>query len=333
MSRLYDVSVVIAQYNPSYDLVIKTISSIINQKKVNIEIIIADDGSSKDFFIETEEYFKSHMFQSYKFTKCETNQGTCLNVKKAVEAANGEYVKLISPGDYLYDEDTLHEWYCYCKDNSILVSYGTAVYHQLIDNEIKIIERKTTRPALNYLYKLDNKNIDGMIIDNIVLCDCILGAAYLCKKDILEKYLNEICGKIRFCEDFSYRLMLLDGERITWFNKPVVYYSYGDGVSNKKDKNGKSLLYSDEIAFDKILSERSMALEISQKVQKFINKKNSNTTRNRILSFVIFPKALYYRVLRLIMMWLGLTKSECNISKKYVELIQSERGKVNNAGD
>lgn len=324
MSETYDVSIVIAQYNPNFSSVIKTIKSVIKQKKIKMEVIIADDGSKIDYFCEIEEYFINHNFRDYKFSKCENNFGTCININKAVDIANGEYIKLISPGDYLYDENTLSDWYSFCKKNSVLISYGSAVYYHIIDGKMKVFEKRSTQPTLNYLYRLGNNNFSGKIIDNIVLCDCILGASYFCERKILKEYLSEICGKIKFCEDFSYRLMLLDGQQIVWYNRPVIYYSYGDGISSKSDKNGNPLLRSDEIAFDMVISKRKMNTEISRRVQKYCRNKYANRVKSRLLSFIYFPEALLYRIIRLYLKWFGKAKSCCTLNEEFVELIQNK---------
>lgn len=322
MKMLYDVSVIIAQYKPDFNSLVKTIRSVIGQKKVSVQIIIADDGSEQDYFDKTEEYLKAHNFNDYKFSKCETNCGTCINFKNAVAIAEGEYIKPISPGDYLYDENTLYNWITFCKNNNVLISYGIPVYYKYIDNELIAFEKKLTQPALNYLYKINNENFSGRVLDNIVLCDCILGASYLCENRIFKKYITEISGTIRFCEDFSYRLMLLDGESIIWYDKAVIYYRYGEGISNKKDIGGNPLLRQDEIAFDKLLAEREMKTDIGDNIQKYMRKKSNNRIKNRLMSFVLFPKALIYRVIRFYFKCTGQSKSYCVLNRKFVDYIE-----------
>lgn len=333
MQKKYDVSIVVAQYNPDCGLLIKTIKSIIEQKNVRIQIIIADDGSKVDYFNIIENYLKKHGFYDYKFTKCDINSGTCINVRNAVEIADGEYVKLISPGDYLYEENTLHNWYKFCKKHNVIISYGTAIYYQEKNRKMQIIQKRCTQPALNYLYKIENDDLKGKVVDNLVLCDCILGASYLCERRILEIYMNEICGRIKFCEDFSYRLMLLDGQRIVWYEKPVIYYSYGDGISSKSDSDGSPMLKRDEIEFDKLISQRKMKSNIGRKLQKFSRKKRESSIEDRLLSFIYFPKALYYRFVRLILIKMGRTRTCQNVNNAFMKCIQREEVEKNNAGD
>lgn len=322
MSRLYDVSVIVAQYNPDFSSVIRTIRSVIGQNNVAVQIIIADDGSKQDYFHDIESLFKAYGFKDYKFSKCDENCGTCINFKRAIDIADGKYIKPISPGDYLYDANTLHDWISFCEDNNIMISYGVSVYYQYIDDELRAFEKQITQPALNYLYSIDNKDFVGKVIDNIILCDCILGASYLCEKDILNRYVTEISGIVKYCEDFSYRLMLLDGQSIVWFDRPVIYYSYGDGISSKKDKNGNPLLRRDERAFEHIILKRNAKTKIGRKVQRYIKSKFINRIGSRLMSFVWFPRALIYRILRGYLKWRGKSKSCCVIDSEFVEYIQ-----------
>lgn len=49
--REYEVSVVVASYNPQIEKLLFTIKSIVNQKNVDIQIVITDDGSFENIFM------------------------------------------------------------------------------------------------------------------------------------------------------------------------------------------------------------------------------------------------------------------------------------------
>ena len=57
-----DVSVVFVQYNPDFKKTLLSLYALINQKDVNFEIIIADDGSKRDYFQEIRSFFQKHNF-------------------------------------------------------------------------------------------------------------------------------------------------------------------------------------------------------------------------------------------------------------------------------
>ena len=50
MKNKYDVSIIVATYNPDLNKLMSTLLSIIIQKGIKFEIIVTDDGSQKDYF-------------------------------------------------------------------------------------------------------------------------------------------------------------------------------------------------------------------------------------------------------------------------------------------
>ena len=104
-NKMYKVSVIVVMYNPIPEKLWLTLNSIINQEKVDLEIVIADDGSKNNLFDAIEEYMKKNDFSNYKFVYHKQNQGTVLNCYDGVNQASGDYIKLISPGDLLISKD------------------------------------------------------------------------------------------------------------------------------------------------------------------------------------------------------------------------------------
>ena len=58
MQNKYEISVLVLTYNFIYNNLIKTLDSIISQKNINFEIVIADDGSENNHKKEIIDYFK-----------------------------------------------------------------------------------------------------------------------------------------------------------------------------------------------------------------------------------------------------------------------------------
>ena len=67
---LYDVSALILTYNPNFEKLIYTLNSFMLQKNIKLQIVIADDGSNKDYFNEIRQYFKERDFGDYKLMCC-----------------------------------------------------------------------------------------------------------------------------------------------------------------------------------------------------------------------------------------------------------------------
>ena len=128
-------SIIVATYNPNYTKLFQTLNSIIVQKKCSFEIIIADDGS-KDFDISLiKEWFKEKKFDNYNIIAEHKNLGTVKNFYNGLKKANGEYIKFISPGDMLYDNDVLYKSYVFLKKNNYNIIFGKTVYYRFIDNK------------------------------------------------------------------------------------------------------------------------------------------------------------------------------------------------------
>ena len=125
----YDVSVVVLSYHPEFAKEKQTILSAIYQKGISVQIIVADDGSEKNYRQELEELFSARGFVDYKLVMNEKNQGTIANYISALRAAEGEYTKAISPGDYLTGETVLRDWINYLRKEKTDWSFSEAIYY------------------------------------------------------------------------------------------------------------------------------------------------------------------------------------------------------------
>ena len=61
----YSVAVTVGTYNPIWKKLEATLRSILQQKNVNFQIIISDDGSKYNCFNEAKELFKKYGFSDY----------------------------------------------------------------------------------------------------------------------------------------------------------------------------------------------------------------------------------------------------------------------------
>ena len=133
------VTVCVLTYNPDWVKFRNTLRSIICQKSVDFDIVVSDDGSKDDCFDKAELFFNENGFSSYKLVKKTENQGTVKNAISALQHTRGKYVKLISPGDLLYDENVLAEFVDFAEHNPAAAYFGNAVYYSLENtNRIKI---------------------------------------------------------------------------------------------------------------------------------------------------------------------------------------------------
>ena len=142
------VSVLVLSYNSDIKKLYLTLQSIVKQTIDAFEIVVADDGSKENHKEELIEYFKSCGFTNYKLVMNEENKGTVQNILSGLQYCEGEYVKPISGGDCLYDEDTLHKMYDFMKDNSLDYCHGLVRGYCMTENyEIKEVSYGQTVQA------------------------------------------------------------------------------------------------------------------------------------------------------------------------------------------
>lgn len=323
VNKVYDITVIVLTYNSDVSSLEKTLKSIILQSNIRLQIIIADDCSKIDIEKCVNEVMARYGFTEFLFLRNAENKGTVHNFSHALNFSLGEYVKPISPGDYLYNEGVLASWYKIMKEDNVLISFGDAVYYNYDENNKFRPIKKITQPALSFLYKSRNPIIQNLArISNIVLCDCILGASFICHTNLLEKYMGEIIGKIKFCEDYVYRLMLLDEIPIIYVSHPMLYYFYGGGISKQTNKNGESLLHQDENVFDQvILGRKGIDTQFQCKINKLITQKCNNPTINRVKSFLVFPVAFLLRVCKLMIIKLKISTTCMEIDEDFLSKI------------
>lgn len=116
------VSVVMATYNHAA-YVAQAITSVLQQRGVHFEFLIADDGSS-DSTREVVESFKDARIQ---FFSHRVNRGASTVINELIARATGEFIALINSDDYWGDEDKLAFQLDILRENpSLGASFGRA---------------------------------------------------------------------------------------------------------------------------------------------------------------------------------------------------------------
>lgn len=280
-SCVFEVSVIMATFNPEWDKCVFTLNSIIKQKNINIELIIVDDGSSDNLFEHYKAYFVENHFADYKLIVQDKNRGTVKNYYDGLMTASGRFVKLISPGDALFNENTLAEWVKYLKVGGRKWSFAEAVYYTEVGDSVRIISRKAAPRIIDCYIK---GNADVCRWNYVVLEDIPLGAALLCERCIFTNYLSEILDKVVYSEDLSYMLMMFDGIIPEYYQNPCIIYEFGRGVSTSGDKKWQKLFHNDLSSAEKLISHRTCDKDLQKKIRKALISMNSgNETRKRII--------------------------------------------------
>ncbi len=237
---MYSVSVIIATYNSDLKKIKTTLKSVINQKKIKLQIIVCDDGSEDNHFTEIEAYFKKNNFNNYELVANKENRGTVINALSGCERAEGDYIKSLAPGDGLIHSYVLYEWIYNMENENKKWSFSDVMYYN-IDNNDKINILKINSYPQDVIPYIKHNDLKARW-NYVVLKDIAVGVAMIAQKEVYINYLNKIAGKVVYAEDNVWRLMSFDGVVASYFSKPAVFYEYGFGVSTSGDSEwGKRL--------------------------------------------------------------------------------------------
>lgn len=227
-----EFSIIVLTYNPNYKKLFQTLNSIVYQKKCNFEIIIADDGTNDFDSNLIIEWFRNKSFNNYKIIHNEENFGTVKNAYKALLNANGKYVKLISPGDFLYDNNSLYEVVSYMKRKCCDIIFGKAIYYNIqSDGKIELINKSNPLNIKPYL----EENMKKIKKSYLIYKDYILGAAFICDKNLLLKYIEKIVDVVKYAEDCSIILMIADNIEIKYWDNYLIWYECNTGISTSNN--------------------------------------------------------------------------------------------------
>lgn len=260
----YEVSVVILTYNSSLGKVYKTLDSILNQKNVYLQIIIADDGSKENHFEEIKQYFENRNFFDYKFVINEKNQGTVKNYYSGIVNSEGEYIKAISPGDMLCNGTVLRSWLDYNINNNLAWSFSDILCYKMENKERYILSVKA-HPNCIKIYECSSERKRRW--QYVVLKDTAVGCAMLGLRSIQLRYCEEIVEKVKFAEDVIWRNMMFDGVVGGYYPSTTVLYEYGTGISTNNNSKWLKRIDDDYNAANTLI----------------INRENTDTFQNEMI--------------------------------------------------
>lgn len=281
-----DFSVIVCCYNPDFNELKKTINSILNQKQVNYEIIIADDGSKNEYKDKLTNYIKLINKEDYfKFSFLEENSGTVKNILKALELCDGQYIKLLSPADYLYDDLSLYEYLIAFKKGNYDLVFSDAVYYydsQILDTNVYSYNEKVfkTKNLKKYYCKYGGY---------------FLGATIAMKKNVQIEMLKRIENKVIYIEDNPVVTMLLmENYKVYGISKPLIWYEYGTGISTSKNVSKRFL--DDFERVNDFLYDYYPNNRFIKRIYKFHKLGKAGFIKKLIMYFLFFPSNLFFKL-------------------------------------
>ncbi len=263
-----ELTFVVVTYNSDFYKLKMTLQSIIEQQDVIFDVVISDDGSENDNTEQIINFFQQNNFSNYHIIRKEKNEGTVKNCIRAINESDGEYIKIISPGDYINTTTTMRKWLDYIKDNNLHWSFCDVNYYESCDENIKILN-KGSHPIFMKSYK--NNQLEAIRYNYLVLGDSVIGASTLCERVLLYEYLKRIEKSVKYAEDYAYRIMIWDGVYPGFFNKKGIFYEIGTGISTNKRRKWTKILHSEWDETSRIILRDAYKNENDRRIQKAIN--------------------------------------------------------------
>lgn len=285
----YDVSVLVLCYNPNIDKLFQTLYSIIRQKNISFEIIVADDGSKEKYFEKVEEWFTKEQFKDYTLVENQQNQGTVKNYLSALRKAQGEYIKAISPGDFLYNVDVLSGIYDFVKQQGYRLAFGKAGYYSNENSKYKVYQKQNPNDLTVYRKKQKKK----ILRNYLFFQDYVLGANFLIETALATEYAEKISNIVVYAEDTSILPMLADGIVIGFYDEYLLWYEYGTGISSSSASKWEKIIYEEnKRVYEMLLKEN----KISKMLYSFHFCPSKNYYIEQIRKMLICPLYLCYGI-------------------------------------
>lgn len=248
----YDVSVCIPTYRSDYEILFTTLTSIIRQRGCSYEIVIADDGTPGFRQQEIEAWMEEHHVQDYSIIRSAQNKGVVRNVLNAYSIAEGQYVKLLSPGDYFYDDTVLAGMLHFMEHERCRIAFGRSCYYGRDDTQLHIYDNMQPYQLRPHL----ERNAAAIKEAYLVCQDYATGAAFMGERERMAFYTSLICGRVAYLEDMVYVIMIADDIVPGFWNHNFIWYECRTGLTNVRSPEWKERMGRDNMAALAIIAER-----------------------------------------------------------------------------
>ena len=314
-------SVLVLQYNPIYELIEKTIISILEQKNIELEIVIADDGSKINYFEKIKLIFQEYGFENYILVENEKNQGTVKNIISGLKNCKGKYIKCISPGDYLYNPNVLSAVYEKMEDVKATLLFGDMAFYNYSNDEVQILSEK--RPYYSEIYRTDDYLT--MRKHLLIYQDNISGASAFIKRDIFSEMMNMIEDSVVFQEDVAFSMLTFMDEKIIYLQDYVVWYEYGGGISTSSENKWTKILQRDTLNYYYLLDKLYKNQRYVKRAILFQQLEMKKGIAWKIIKTILYPDRFIFRKRNVV----GRAELRQVPEMAYLKKILRKEGKIN----
>lgn len=238
---MVQVSIIVLTYHADPVKLRQTLAAAAAQKEVSFEIIVCDDGSKEKDFTFLDSYMHQLGVEHYQLVENPVNQGTVRNCLSGVQAAAGEYVFLTSPGDLLYDCHAMRDFYQFAKTSGAKLCFGNSVFYCVEDGEPRLT-RQYGVPENPQIYA----KASGPAKASFFGGNWVIGASYFRERALAQKYLEQVAETSVYMEDTtSTAFALADGEELQYYDRNLIWYEDGTGISTGASDKWQKLLNKD----------------------------------------------------------------------------------------
>jgi len=292
------ITVVVLTYNSEIKKVCDTLDSVIKQCDIDFNIIVSDDGSENFNKDKIETYFEQKCFYKYKLILNSINLGTLANVYGSISETDSIYIKLLGPGDLLIGSDCLRLWIDKMTKSKRKWSFCDPIFYTNMDGVKKTVSVKAHPQMLSAYLRDDMKKATWHYI---ALDDLPVGAAIIFERKMYLYYVQMALGKVKYAEDFLFRMIIYEGIYPIFTEEKLVLYEYGRGISTVNDSKWKKKIIEDRQAVDElILSQCNASDAFHYKICKVLKRKyNKNIFLNimfKITEYGRVGQALKFRI-------------------------------------
>lgn len=213
-------SLLIAHYN-NFEYFKECYASIQNQTFRDFEVIVVDDFSTQDSFVQIEELIKND--ERFKIFRNQENRGVGYTKRKCVELANGEICGFVDPDDWLTEyaiESSLEKY----KNPNVVATHSALM---LCDENLNPVKKFANTQ------KVDSAN---PIFFNI---NFEVNHFFTFRKSVYEKT-SGIDPDLTSAVDQDLYLKIYEKGKLAYIPQPLYLYRlHLDGVSQDKTKKEK----------------------------------------------------------------------------------------------
>ncbi len=218
------VSVIMCVYNTPKNYLVCAVKSILKQTHTNFELLIVDDCSNKDLYLD--KLFTDRRITIIRNTE---NRGAAYSRNRALDIAKGKYIAIMDSDDYSLPT-RFEEQIQFLEKNKDVVVCGTWFKHfGAKTNEVK-------------------REID----DNEYYRCCLLFSNYptllnpstMIRKEIIDEHNIRYNDELRLGEDYCFWVDISRHGKITNLKKILVHYRIHESqITNNNARRRQSLLY------------------------------------------------------------------------------------------